>query len=131
MFITSGDFDVALIVTNHYGCQDTVIQNDLISISGPLGEFFISDTLICQGDSVSFFPNVSNTDIYFWDFGDGNFSSDSMPYHFFQDSGIFTISLVIENHSDLRCNYHCKIIAIYTVPTSSISCATTPCKMPT
>lgn len=99
LFIESGNFDVSLIVSNHYGCQDTMIRNDLINISGPTGEFSISDTLVCQDASVSFFPAVYNTDVYFWDFGDGNFSQDSFPIHSFQDSGIFTPSLVIENNS--------------------------------
>ena len=99
LFATSGSFDVSLVVTNQYGCKDTLVQNGLINISGPMGSFSISDTLICKDDSVQFIPSVSNTDLYLWDFGNGVLSTDSLPFSIYTTDGIYLPSLIIENTS--------------------------------
>jgi len=99
LFTTSGNFDVSLIVTNQYGCKDTLVQNGLIDIAGPMGSFSISDTLVCKNDSVQFIPVVSNTDLYLWDFGNGNLSTDSFPTPVYAADGVFLPSLIIENAS--------------------------------
>jgi len=103
LFTFSGVFDVSLIVENAFGCKDTLVQLGLINISGPTGEFILSDTLICKDDSVFFTPTVQNTDNFFWDFGDGIFSIDSFPSHFYNNDGVFSPSLIIENSTG--CQY--------------------------
>ena len=99
LFSSSGTFDVSLVVENSYGCFDTLVQYGLIDILGPTGFFSISDTVICKDGAVSFFPVVENTDHYFWDFGDGLTSVDSLPVHVYSNEGIFFPSLIIENAS--------------------------------
>ena len=79
LFSVSGTFDVTLIVENSFGCKDTLVQNGLVNISGPMGSFSISDSLICKDDSVLFIPLVMNTDNFLWDFGNGILSTDSFP----------------------------------------------------
>ncbi len=39
----------------------------------------------------------TNSTNYFWDFGDGNFSSDSNTVHFYTQSGPYTLTLIAEN----------------------------------
>ena len=102
LFSSSGNFDVSLIVTNAFGCKDTLSQSSYISIAGPMGNFSISDTLICINDSITFIPNVINTDNYFWDFGDGNISSDSIASHAYMNSGSYNVSLIIENNASCQ-----------------------------
>jgi gliding motility-associated-like protein len=99
LFTFSGNFDVSLIVTNHYGCKDTLVKNNLIDIVGPIGSFSLSDTLICRDDTVQFIPIVSNTSSYLWDLGNGILSTDSFPNQVFTSDGIFLPSLIIENAS--------------------------------
>ena len=99
LFSASGNFDVSLIVTNHFGCKDTLVQNDLINISGPMGSFSISDTLVCKNDSVHFIPSVTNTDLYLWDFGNGILSTDSFASQIYTTDGVFLPVLIIENAS--------------------------------
>jgi gliding motility-associated-like protein len=99
LFSASGNFDVSLIVTNQYGCKDTLVQNGLIDISGPMGNFSISDFLICKDDSVQFTPLVSNTVLYLWDFGIGILSTDSIPTQTYTTDGVYLPVLIIENAS--------------------------------
>ena len=99
LFSASGNFDVSLIVTNQYGCKDTLVQNGLIDISGPMGNFSISDFIICKDDSVQFTPLVSNTDFYLWDFGSGILSTDSIPTQTYTNDGVYLPILIIENAS--------------------------------
>ena len=99
LFSISGNFDVSLIVENSFGCKDTLVQNGLVSISGPMGNFTISDSLICKNESVLFSPTVINTDNFLWDFGNGILSTDSFPVSFYTNPGTFIPSLIIEDSS--------------------------------
>ena len=99
LFSVSGLFDVTLIVENSFGCKDTLVKNGLVNISGPIGSFNISDSLICIDDSVLFIPLVMNTDEFLWDFGNGILSTDSFPSTIYTADGIFMPSLIIKNSS--------------------------------
>ena len=48
---------------------------------------------------ISNFINLSSADaiLFDWDFGDGFFSSIENPTHLFVDSGLFSISLIVQN----------------------------------
>ena len=99
LFSISGNFDVSLIVENSFGCKDTLVQNGLVSISGPMGNFTISDSLICKNESVLFSPVVINTNNFLWDFGNGILSTDSFPVSVYTNPGEFIPSLIIEDSS--------------------------------
>ncbi|MEE2931732.1 MAG: PKD domain-containing protein, partial [Bacteroidota bacterium] len=99
LYSSSGTFNVTLIVKNNIGCLDTIIKNNLVNISGPTGFFNVSDTFVCARDSILFSPFVLNADNYFWDFGDGIYSYDSLPLHSYVQSGTYNPSLVITNNS--------------------------------
>ena len=100
LYANSGVFDVKLMVENSFGCKDTFVQNGLINISGPLGNYSIIDNDICFYDTAIFTPNaVVNTTNYFWDFGDGTFSVDSQATHLYLNAGIYFPSLILENSS--------------------------------
>ena len=99
LFSASGSFDVTLEVRNSYGCKSIITKDSIINIYGPIGDFIISDSVICQGDTVSYTPIVYNTDYFLWDFGNGIISSDTFPNHIYQTNGSFIPSLIIQNSS--------------------------------
>ena len=99
LFSSSGSFDVSLEVMNSYGCKNKIIKDSIINIYGPIGTFIISDTVLCEGDTVNYEPIVQNTDYYLWDFGNGIISSDTFPEHVYQGNGSYIPSLVIQNMS--------------------------------
>lgn len=107
VYSTSGIYDVSLIVEDQNGCRDTMIYYDLIQINGPIGDFTISETQICADDTLYFNSNVLNTSFYFWDFGDGIFSTDSNPFHIYSYDDYFVPKLIIEN------DYGCQFVIHY------------------
>ncbi len=56
-------------------------------ISNPL-----SGNILTPG--YNFIDRSENTNSWFWDFGDGNISSEQSPFHFYVDAGIYTIWLI-------------------------------------
>lgn len=58
--------------------------------------FSISQTSI--GNTYTFSAQgVQNATTYFWDFGDGNTSNDTMPSHTYANPGTYTVTLVVSN----------------------------------
>lgn len=94
-----GNFDDTLVVTNQYGCSDTLAKavNRIVD----LPEIFIQqDTIIrCVPAVITFNDSIeSNNPIvsYAWDFGNGNTSSAQLPpAQSFNQEGQYTIELKI------------------------------------
>lgn len=111
LYSTSGTFNVTLIVSNGIS-TDTTIKMGFIKIhKSPKAQFTQDNTEGCYPLTVSFLNQtiVGDTTIatIFWDFGDGQNSSDENPIHTYNTSGIFDVSLFItDNYS---CNSELKI----------------------
>jgi len=123
LYANSGVFDVKLMVENSFGCTDTFVQNGLINISGPMGNYSIIDNDICYDDTAYFIPNAINTTSYFWDFGDGTFSGDSLATHLYLNPGIYYPSLILANSSG--CQYTIQTIDSIIVSTINIDAGNT------
>ena len=102
LYSYSGNFNVGLIIEDDFACSDTLVFENLISVFGPTGNFTFSDSLICNSDSVSFVANTENVDSYLWDFGDGVFSVDSNPVHFYSTGNFYHPILIISNSSSCQ-----------------------------
>lgn len=98
-FTTGGDF--YLIVFDDFGCFDTTF----ISLTPiPLPEANFSQTPespVNSGVNIQFTDLSTSTNItlvsWFWDFGDGNTSSDQNPVHVYEQPGEYTVMLVVMN----------------------------------
>ncbi|MDB4534685.1 PKD domain-containing protein, partial [Vicingaceae bacterium] len=90
-FTSTGTFPVE-ITMNNFGCSEsyldsvTVIQNPTASFS--------SQSIFCDGLTVSFDNNSTNSSSSYWEFGDLNNSTILEPNHNFPDSGSYQIMLV-------------------------------------
>jgi gliding motility-associated-like protein len=95
-----GIYSASLIVTNPGGCMDTLKQDSIIVVPGPIGTFTFSPTSGCNPLRVTFIAHSSNAQFYSWDFGDGATApmqtSDSIV-HVYNQSGAFTPNLVLVN----------------------------------
>ena len=86
-----GTYVATLVVKDSHGCSSTLTKN--ISVKSVIA-YFTSDTIVCPGEQVHFHNLSQNAGAYFWTFGDGNTSIDSVPTHAYIHSGYDTISLV-------------------------------------
>jgi gliding motility-associated-like protein len=88
---------------------------------------FTADTPICAPVNVVFFNLSLGASSYFWDFGDGNFSSLTAPTHVYQNSGpgIINNTVVLTATSSFGCaETFTHTYAIF--PTPQVSFIATP-----
>ncbi len=81
---------------------DTLFDSLLVNCCN-LTTAFEADT-VCLGDSTHF-TNLSGTleycSTFYWDFGDGNTSTDKDPVHLFANTGVYVVTLIVVN--DIAC----------------------------
>ncbi len=75
------------VVTN---CSKKVIADIPIFSDEP--NVYIID---CSNYTVKFINNSSGGFAYYWDFGDGNSSTDFEPIHTYADTGLYTVKLIV------------------------------------
>jgi gliding motility-associated-like protein len=81
-YIGRGVFNVTLIVTDNFGCADTLTNGNYIRPTKPYTDFTYTPVL-CNNDSLQFTNTSTGSGMtYVWDFGDGTFTSTGFsPYH--------------------------------------------------
>lgn len=98
-FPLAGTYPVTLIAYSPGG-NDTLTQNINITYQlPPQINFTVNDTVL-------YFPNpflaitnyTQNATNYNWNFGDGNSSNDVSPWHIYNQTGIFTLTLIAANN---------------------------------
>jgi PKD repeat protein len=99
-FPVSGNFEVTLIATGPGG-TDTDIQFITIETQSlPDASFSQSAASVSLDYAfVTFTNNSLNANGYFWDFGDGNNSSDAAPWHEYTAAGLYDVMLIAINGS--------------------------------
>lgn len=95
---TSGTYEVTLEVSNALG-TDSQTQSLLINVNPPpIAAGSLNSTNLALPDAVAFFENTStNSNGYFWDFGDGTSSVDTQPWHEYTAEGVYTVHLIAMN----------------------------------
>lgn len=88
-----GDYAIALIASNQYGCMDTARQS-LRLYELPLADFALDSATGCQPLEVRF-ANYSRGNRFFWDFGDGTASTASQGQHLYTAPGYYDVSLTV------------------------------------
>ncbi len=93
-YTTEGNYTVKLLITDQYGCRDSV--NQVIHVAPPHASFTVSDTLSTCPPLIANFTNTSiNSYDATWDFGDGNTSSSANPIHIYNTPGTFFAKLFV------------------------------------
>ena len=95
--------DVELIVSNTYGCYDTVLIADYITvIPTPIAKFYSSPSLLTIDDTETEFINQSLlADEYVWNFGDDSETSiEENPTHEYPDvQEDYVVQLIAYNYN--------------------------------
>jgi len=89
-------YSVKLIVTDVYGCSDSLTRTNYVTIKKAKPAFGVKDSsTICPPLETSFFFQGKDYEAFFWDFGDGGSSSLANPTHFFNSYGSDTVKLYL------------------------------------
>lgn len=78
-YYKSGEYDVQLTVTDDNGCKNVLSKPKYIQISGPRGEFVVSQSTGCTYDTLTFIvQNVVGATNRSWIYGDGRFTETGL-----------------------------------------------------
>ncbi|MDX2000801.1 MAG: PKD domain-containing protein [Chitinophagales bacterium] len=104
VYSVPGTYDVKLIVTSLYGCVDTIIYNDFITVQGPNGTFTFNPLHDCTGNEITFFAVTTNTVDRTWDFGDGTvLQGPDTTRHIYANYGVYHPVMILDD--GLGCLY--------------------------
>lgn len=104
-YSSSGIFTVTLIVTNSFGCSDSITQTIFVN---PLPFVNFSPTTVCVGITSQFtdLSTISSGSVvsWSWNFGDppsgpNNISNLQNPAHFYATSGLYVVLLTVASNS--------------------------------
>ena len=104
-----GTYNITLTVTDSRNCSDTKTEENYITANqGPMAAFSSNVTDCCAPLSVMFtdesIAGSSNIISWYWDFGDGNNTTDRNPSHTY-DAGTYNVTLTVtdsHNCSDTK-----------------------------
>ncbi|MBN2893285.1 MAG: PKD domain-containing protein [Bacteroidales bacterium] len=97
LYTSTGNFDVKLIVTDTYGCKDTLLKESYISNQHITAGFQEITYNLCAHSQITFTNTSENATNFLWDFGDGHTSTIETPTHTYNEAEIFNISLISSN----------------------------------
>lgn len=93
-----GDYDIKLVVTDTKGCKDSLTKRELVKIS-TLKAIWVTRGETCPNSDIGF-GNQTLGDLPFttlWKFGDGQTSTERDVSHKYADTGLYTVSLYVED----------------------------------
>jgi len=89
-------FSVKLLITDAFGCKDSISKADIIITTDPTPVFASSLRLSCPGMQLTFnndsYYNIASS---FWDFGDGGTSNSMFPAYTYNTPGTYSVKLRI------------------------------------
>lgn len=96
----SGPFTVTFAPSNGVFTDSLVSPNLIEPLVVPVADFEVGQTEVCDSSDLRFFDNSTNASSWEWSFGDsgsGVFNSSNLqnPYHTFNDSGTYQITLTV------------------------------------
>ncbi|MDX2247825.1 MAG: PKD domain-containing protein [Bacteroidia bacterium] len=102
-YSSPGVYPVSLIVQNQYQCSDDKILNAYIRVNAPNVSFSATNLLACGPPLTSSFTSTGDTTgTHFWDFGDGNTSSQVHPMHTYLSNGSYDVTHITEDAQGCR-----------------------------
>lgn len=96
-FGVPGTYDVQLIATTIHGCSDTLLKPDFVEVyENPVAAFVFDPNEVEIFEQAMQFTDLSTgADTWFWNFNDGNTSTEQNPLHFFNKYGRIKVFLTV------------------------------------
>ena len=103
-FVNVETYDITLTVTSIYGCNNSVTNEDMITVHpNPEASFIANPQTVSIIKQLVFFENQSDyTDTCYGSFGDGSFSNETSPEHLYNSPGIYAVQLIIATQHGCR-----------------------------
>ncbi len=123
----AGSYTVTLIVSNAFGCKDTIVLPYSIQVNQtPTAAFTPSVNSGCTTLGVTFTSTSTNliNETYNWNFGNAITSTLSNPSVAYTDSGSFNVSLIVTNANGCSDTAN-HVINVHLTPTAVASTADT------
>lgn len=100
LYNTPGVYTVKLTYTTADGCTDTIVYPAAVRAGQkPVANFNAFPTNTCASVPVLFSDNsTGNITGWFWQFGDGLSDTARNPLHQYNDTGYFSITLIVNNN---------------------------------
>lgn len=100
-YTTSGQVGVSVTIEDTLTSCSVVLVDTISVIGNPIADFSFSD--VCEKENVQFTDESiglnSSGNTWAWEFGDGNGSIAQNPSNLYQNSGQFSVKLLVENAS--------------------------------
>ena len=93
LFVGIGNFTITQIVTTSDGCSDTLVQILNVPPKPDAGFFFNTSGGLNIGAEFTFVDTSANATAWFWDFGNNDTSTDSLPTTIYYANGNYTVTL--------------------------------------
>jgi gliding motility-associated-like protein len=95
----TGSYSVSVIVTDAVGCKDTALKTLYQKVISPQADFIADSTSADCPPLIVNFTNLStsydSTTTFLWNFGDGYTSNALNPFHIYNISGQFDVTLIL------------------------------------
>lgn len=98
-FYNPGTYTVTLTATGFGGDTDVMVKESVVEVYPQAVAFFTASpqNVVVPGQPVSFLNLSENADSYIWDFGDGNTSDQENVQYYYQETGLYSVSLIANN----------------------------------
>lgn len=120
VYDTAGTYTVTLNVTSANGCTDQVTQQVTVA-SPPVADFTFDPEFGQSPLLVDFTDNSIGAVSYYWEFGDGDTSTQAEPIHTYQQDGTYTITLTVTGIGGCTSTFTDQIDVIVTILNISVS----------
>jgi gliding motility-associated-like protein len=98
-YIAQGTYTVKLYITTSSGCTDSLVIPAAVRVgTKPVADFSATPIPVCGRQPVYFTDLSAPADEWHWDFGDGGTSVLQNPNHSYNDTGYFTVRLIVLNN---------------------------------
>lgn len=128
---TEGKRDVMLVVKDANGCSDTTTRR--VAVGELKTNFMATKEEACVGEDIKFVnsSNFKGTS-WMWDFGDGTVSTESNPVKHYNDKGVYTVKLTVNDGSCSATETKLAYVNVnHGAPVSFTSDITSSCSSPT
>lgn len=99
LYPAQNTYSVKLVITDKFGCTDSIQKDNYITISNPKASFILNDTFgVCPPLLIQPQNTSQNYQSVFWDFKDGNTSNEISPQHFYNTAGTYLLTLIAKGY---------------------------------